>query len=237
MQAYDFKKAKEEYREFCKTEPTIWIYIQPWFLDAVIEDGQEWRVILVKDNQGTITGAFPFAYEKRKGFWYIFQPWQCAHMGLWLDCREELNERERFLWELKITEAVIDHLPYFDSFCICFHESYQWWQSFYWHGFKATAFYNMTLSTECLKDWDHHPTKSRRKCIRRAKRNLTIQKEQLSPEEYWSFLEQSYASRNRICSYTREQFLRLIKEVEKRMAYHVYTATDLGGHPGSLNLV
>ena len=36
MGEYDFNSAKEEYRELCRTEESINIYMQDWFLDAAL---------------------------------------------------------------------------------------------------------------------------------------------------------------------------------------------------------
>ena len=73
MPAYDFEKAKEKYRQFCKIEPSLSIYMRDWYLDAVTENENDWKVILIEEN-GMIVSAFPFGYQKRHGLWYIYSP-------------------------------------------------------------------------------------------------------------------------------------------------------------------
>ena len=81
MIEYDFDKAKEEYRELCRDNETIQIYIKDWYLDAACQNVEDWKVILVKEN-GKIMAAFPFQHIKKKGLWSISNAFQVARGGI-----------------------------------------------------------------------------------------------------------------------------------------------------------
>ena len=65
-----FEQDKIEWRQFCETEPSVTIYQQPWYWDAVCDHPDDWRVILIKKD-GTIEAAFPFVYLQHHFIWYI----------------------------------------------------------------------------------------------------------------------------------------------------------------------
>ncbi|MEG0834774.1 MAG: hypothetical protein RR413_04955 [Christensenellaceae bacterium] len=65
MNKYDFITSKKAYREFCSTQGNdIQIFAQPWYLDAVCEDENDWQVILYYE-ENRLAAAFPFQYKKQ----------------------------------------------------------------------------------------------------------------------------------------------------------------------------
>ena len=74
--------SQERYRRFCREEPTLPIFSQDWWLDAVCgEDG--WDASLVEEN-GQIAGAMPFQLTRRLAFRLIHMPALTPGFRLWV---------------------------------------------------------------------------------------------------------------------------------------------------------
>src|SRR2546428_14107929 len=71
----------EKYREFCKKDPSIPIYLKDWWLDAVCGD-QHWEVNLIKLD-GKIVAAHPFFRKSKFGFKVISTPLFTPFLGVW----------------------------------------------------------------------------------------------------------------------------------------------------------
>ena len=192
MGAYDFENAKKEYRKFCKEEKSINIYMQDWFLDAVLRGGEEWRVVLVKENE-QIVAAFPFGYRKSHGMNYIFAPWQCARMGIWMRDRIYEDQEEKINVLGNYLKKIVEGLPPYDSFQIPFDYKLQELAPVYWFGFSASPRYSMVIQKE-TDDYILAISKKRRERVRRAMRRYHVEEGRLSKEDYWDFLVRTYES-------------------------------------------
>jgi hypothetical protein len=63
---------KEKYKEFREQNSNIPIFSQPWWLDAVCEDGK-WDVAIVEKG-GQKWATMPYCLRKRYGFTFITMP-------------------------------------------------------------------------------------------------------------------------------------------------------------------
>lgn len=165
MQDYDFGRAKIKYRELCKTEPSINIYMQDWYLDAVTEENADWKVVIYEEDD-VICAAFPFQYMKRHGLYYITNPWQCARAGVWIRPKVYKSKLDELLYHKKIVDELLQKLPYYDVFRISFHSGFVNWQPFYWQGFSEQTYYSMVIKSE-EKEYLPFISKERRKRINR----------------------------------------------------------------------
>ncbi len=235
MPIYDFKEAKVKYRQFCKTESSVNIYMLDWYLDAVTENEDDWRVILIEEN-GMIMSAFPFGYQKRHGLWYIYSPWQCARMGLWIRKRSYRSKEEELSVLNNYIQYFIDHLPPYDSFKIAFSGNFKNWQPFYWNGFLAEPRYSMIIK-ENTDDYISYIGKSRRNRIRRSQRRYRIQENQLSKEEYWDFLVKTYDSKRKVLDYDSDKFFKLWNALNDYNSCTVRSILNEDGDLVSVNIV
>ncbi len=208
---YDFETAKIEYRELCKTERSINVYMQAWFFDAVCDAPDDWRVILVKEGK-EIIAAFPFEYVKKHGFWHIGNPWSVAFAGIWQKERNYKSKEQELSYNKKIVDTIVSVLPYFDVFKVVFTPKYKNWQPFYWQKFEATPFYTMSIS-KYEEDVKSAFSKKRREKINKAIRMYTVQTNTLSLEHYWDFFEHSYEERGRKISFTKNKFMVLMNAI------------------------
>ncbi len=205
--SYDFKRSKEKYRELCKNEKSINIYMKDWYLDAVTEKEDDWQVIIVEENE-LVMAAFPFGYQKRHGLRYIYSPWQCARGGLWIRERFYRGKEEELSVLNQYVKQIIDDLPPYDSFNILFNSDFKNWQPFYWNGFSAQPRYSMVIQ-KSIEDYIICIGKKRRERIRRAKRKYCMRENQISKEDYWDFLVKSYESKKKILDYSSDKFYKL----------------------------
>ncbi|MCK5345518.1 MAG: methicillin resistance protein, partial [Candidatus Heimdallarchaeota archaeon] len=73
---------KQKYSAHCKTEPTIPIFSQNWWLDAVC--GKEnWGVVLVEKG-GVVIASMPYYMIRRYGMRIITMPKLTQTMGPWI---------------------------------------------------------------------------------------------------------------------------------------------------------
>lgn len=233
--SYDFKTSKEKYRELCKNEKTINIYMKDWYLDAVTEKEDDWQVIIVEENE-LVMAAFPFGYQKRHGLWYICSPWQCARGGLWIRERSYRGKEEELSVLNQYVKQIIDDLPPYDSFNILFNSDFKNWQPFYWNGFSAQPRYSMVIQSS-LKDYITCIGKSRRNRIRKSQKRYYIQENQLSKERYWEFFTKSYESKQKVLEYNATKLYKLWDALQSHNACTIRSILDEEQKLVSVNVI
>ena len=84
---------KELYRDFCRTNGELPLFMQDWWLDAVCA-GKQWDVLLNFAPDGTIQAALPYLLRKRAWMTYIVMPQQTQIGGIWL-AQNVLSDNDR----------------------------------------------------------------------------------------------------------------------------------------------
>ena len=157
---------KAEYRNLCTTEPSIPLFSNAWWLDAVAgPDG--WDVALAKAN-GRIVGAMPFCVARRYGMEVIQHPPLTPVLGPWI--RVDLGSpSSRLSNQQKIMQSLIEQLPRFDHFTQTCSKDFSNWLPFYWNGFSQSTEYTYVISgLDDLDSFWHRVDPSRRKHCRTA---------------------------------------------------------------------
>ncbi|MCP1198062.1 GNAT family N-acetyltransferase [Notoacmeibacter sp. MSK16QG-6] len=130
------------YRAHCAEDPSVPIFCQDWWLDAVAPDA--WNVALVKQS-GRVQAALPYVIQRRFGMRFIDQPALTQFTGPWLAERSG-REQNRLTAEKDIFYSLIDQLPDYDSFRQNWHHSLANWLPFHWRGFSQTTRYTYRLT-------------------------------------------------------------------------------------------
>ncbi len=186
---------KQKYKQFAKEE-NLPIFMQPFWLDSVCEDGMEWDVILYEKG-GEIWGSFVYVIKKKFGFTLITMPKLTQFLGPYIKYPKGQKYYKKLSWEKEIMNYFIDNLPKFDYFNMNFHYSITNWLPFYWRGFKQTTRYtyvvenNLTIE-ELSKNFETDIRRRRRKA---EKLGVIIEKnddlEMLYNLAYYTFKRQN----------------------------------------------
>lgn len=139
---------KDAYRNLCDSEPSIPLFAQAWWLDAVA--GDSWEVAVVEKG-GEIVASMPFVSSQRYGFKLIAQPPLTQTLGPWLR-QTNTKYAKRLSREKDLMEGLIDQLPKYDHFSQNWDHAQTNWLPFYWKGFSQTSRY--TYRIEELGDSD-----------------------------------------------------------------------------------
>ena len=129
---------KELYREFCRSERELPIFLQDWWLDAVCHEGV-WDAAITGEGND-IHGVMPYYLVKgRLGHRFITMPRLTQVMGPWLRYPPQQKSWSRLAFEKKAMNALIGQLPPFDQLSLSFHYSLKNWLPFYWEGFSQSS--------------------------------------------------------------------------------------------------
>lgn len=235
MPSYDFARAKSEYRAFCEAgEHDLPVFAMPWYLDAACAPGEEWRVILYEED-GAIRAAFPFAYTKRKyGLWRVGNPGWAKRLGIWIDYRDKTRPSAREAYENKIVEYMVSCLPPYDEFQVQFDARFQNWQQFHRLGFRQTSYYSYVMPKDAELEAAIPPQK--RKTLRSLEKSFRVG-EDIGPEEYAAFFQESYRKRGRVLSYGMDRFLVLYQAAYAHQAGRLFACRDMVGNLTAVSCV
>jgi Acetyltransferase (GNAT) domain len=147
------------------------IFEQPWWLDCVAPDA--WNEAVVRRGS-EVVARLPYAARRKLGLSTIVQPTFTQTLGPWFAPLEGKYAR-RLEAEKRLLRQLIEMLPPFDVFRMCFAPTMTSWLPFYWAGFQATVCY--TYRIEDLEDLDrvqHEFQDHVRRGIRKAQRNVEV---------------------------------------------------------------
>ncbi len=129
---------REQYIQFIKQVPDFPVFLQPWYLDAVVGNGN-WEVVFAKRKERTVA-VLPYFLKKKGVFKYITMPHFVKHMGTVI-----LPEYRKIKYEHVFQEELISQLPKINYFIQDFHPSITNWLPFYWKGYHQTTRYTYRL--------------------------------------------------------------------------------------------
>ena len=134
----------EKYLELCQNEPTIPLFMQPHWLDAVCENGK-WQVALTMDNEQKITGALVFFQKNKWGFQVITMPHLTQFSGIWVRPLESENKGKKRDYEAKIMRELLLQVPKSFNITLRFHHKLTDCSPFLEAGFKQNIRYTQVI--------------------------------------------------------------------------------------------
>ena len=201
---------KERYAELCASEPTICVYNQPWWMDAVC-GADNWDVLLYEKN-GNILGAMPYYVKEKYGLRYITQPPFTQHNGVWIKYPENQVESKRISMEREVIDHLLDQL---EALPVChyqqsFSPDLTNWLPFYWRDYHQTTRYTYRLEdihdpAALFEKFQHN----KRKNINKAKKAGLIVHFDLPADEFYAHHKQSLAKQHQEIDYSFELFQRI----------------------------
>lgn len=139
---------KNKYRALCLQEPSIPVFSQAWWLDAVA--GDAWDVALLEHN-GVVVASLPYVTRMRFGLRLLGQPILTPSLGPWLRTGEARSAR-RLAREKTLLQALYQSLPTYGQYNQNWYCERTNWLPLYWLGFEQSTRY--TYRIEQLDDMD-----------------------------------------------------------------------------------
>ena len=216
---------KKKYINLCKTEKTIPIFSQAFWLNAVVESNN-WDVAIVENNDHKIIGAMPYIWKKKYGFKILTMPKLTQTLGPWLRYPENQKYCSKLSFEKKIMAQLIEQLPKFNYFTQNFHYSITNWLPFYWKKFQQTTQYtyiieDLTNLGVVLGRFDHSKTKN----IKRAEQIITVKTDML-PREFYENHKHTLKKQNKMISYSYDLFDKIYNATHENKQSKIFYAID-----------
>ncbi|SDJ09900.1 GNAT family N-acetyltransferase [Billgrantia gudaonensis] len=218
---------KEIYRKLCESEPSIPLFSQAWWLDAVA--GDQWDVVLATKKQQVI-GALPYVLRKRRGFRLLSQPILTQTLGPWVRPTHKSYPKQ-LAYEKDVLGELADQLPNYDHYAQNWHCDRQNWLPFYWRGFKQTTRYTYRLDLKADKEqlWKGMQ-QNIRSDIRKAKDRVGVDVREGTLEEFMALNRMVFKRQNRTVPYTSKLVSGLDTAVSARNARDCLVAVDREGN-------
>lgn len=218
----------DKYRALCMVEPSIPLFSQAWWLDAVAGEGG-WDVALVEKGDVNVA-AMPYVVYSRYGFRVIGQANLTQTLGPWLrdaggKFTTKLSQQKECL------QALITQLPTFAHFNQSWHWRMSNWLPFYWAGFTQTTRYTYILNdlTDEQFLWKGFQENIRgdiKKAINRF--NLRV-RDDLPLEDFMALNRMTFARQGIAVPYTDEFVYNLDQACADNYARKIFIAEDEQG--------
>jgi len=107
---------RAKYEAFCAANPSIPVFFQDWYLDAVCTDGV-WDALLWESTAGEVQAVWPYFLKHKWGFRYITMPHFVKYMGPWSKHNDAVVFEDIF-------DDMAGSLPRVDAFRQNFHYAF-----------------------------------------------------------------------------------------------------------------
>ena len=219
---------KEKYINFCKIEKMIPIFSQPWWLDAVCDNG-EWDAAIVEKG-GQIWATMPYYIRKHYGFTQITMPKLTQTLGPYIKYPENQKYYKKLSWEKELMNDLIDQLPSYDYFMQNWHYAISNWLPFYWKGFIQTTRYTYIIrceNQEQLNDEQYETDIRRRK--KKAEREGIIVCEENNLKALYNLIHATFERKNMDIPISISFIERIYKACAENNACRILFAKDKNG--------
>jgi len=220
---------KEKYRQLCKSNTEINIFMQDWWLDALC--GDSWDVLL-KEQDNKIIASLPYFIQKK----YCFKTILPAHLtpinALWITYEQGMNLTTRYTFEIEVMDYFAKELDklHLSYYCQKFYHKITNWLGFYWNGFTQTTYY--TYRIEDISDLElvnKNINSRKRKLIRNAMESIIVD-EDITNEDFYKLLSMSFERQHKTLPYSFEIFDRMEKACSERNVSKKLVAKDQEGN-------
>ncbi len=133
---------KDRFIRFAEDEPTLPIFMQPWWLDAVVGP-QSWDVSIVEQD-GKVIAALPYVTRRFLHWRLLDQPPLTQHLGPWISFKE-CKRVTRYNNEHKLLRALEESLPKADRYLQNWSPQQGNYLPFYWEGYEASLSYTYVI--------------------------------------------------------------------------------------------
>ena len=168
---------KVDYINLCESEPSIPIFMQNWWLDAVCTEGGglTWDVAISRDKNGKIVAALAYVIRKKWGFTLVTVPYLTKFTGIWQAPLPYSTHYENNHEEHNRLKDLISQLPHFHRLTLNLDTNLQDWSPFYWAGFSQTTRYVQVLEgVENKETLFKNLNRGTKRSIKKAEEHFTV---------------------------------------------------------------
>lgn len=218
---------KVKYRALCSQEPSIPLFSQAWWLDAVA--GDAWDVALL-EQEGIIAASLPYTISTRLGLTLISQPILTPNLGPWLRSGGARSAR-RLAKEKKLLQGLYQLLPVFSQYNQNWYCERTNWLPLYWMGYEQSTRY--TYRIEQLEDleavWSGFDTNIRSD-IRKAENKFSLQvRTDCSIESFLALNKKVFERQSLAVPYSQDVVRAIYAAAQSQKACKLFIAVDEQG--------
>lgn len=163
---------KKAYFDFCAETKEIPLFMQPYWLDAIV--GDAWDALVSYDKDGQIVGAWAIHERKQRGMKALVLPPMTPFTGMYLKVDETRPVQKQALQRQEILEDLIGQIPEVAIFEQKFQFTLEDWAPFYWAGFKQETRYTFRFEQPNAEEIREGLSKTLGRNLRSAERRFTI---------------------------------------------------------------
>ena len=219
---------RDQYRALCESEPSIPLFSQAWWLDALAGD-KGWDVALVEKG-GQVVASMPYVMRKRFGRIILGHPPLTQTLGPWI--REvDGKQASRLARQKDLMQELIAALPRYDHFSEYWHFSQTNWLPFYWAGFTQTTRYTYRLPdlSDQQKLWNGL-RENIRTDIRKAVGRFGLKvRTDLGVDVFLRLNTQTFERQGKVLPYSKNLVARLDDACVEKHARRIFIAEDAQG--------
>ncbi|HNM27876.1 MAG TPA: GNAT family N-acetyltransferase, partial [Saprospiraceae bacterium] len=200
--------------------PDLPLFMQPWYLDAVCQEGHWDAAVAEKD--GFTAAVLPFFLKKKWGWRYVAMPPLGKFHGPYL-----LPEYRNLNDEHRLYAALIDQLPQgLAAYSQDFHYTVTNWLPFYWLGYRQTTRYSYVLDLGLSEaDLFRRIDKSYRQKIAKAQNLVQVTAERPLTDLY-GLLRKSFDRQDLDAPYSLHFLQHLHETLAEHQACRLFFAVD-----------
>lgn len=222
------KSAKDIYRAFSRTEPSLPIFSRDWWLDATAGEKAWDAAVVVRGNK--VMAAMPYVIGRRYGMTVISQPALTQKHGPWIRPSDS-RPATRLALEKEMMQALIDQLPPFDHFSQNWHYECTNWLPFSWNGFRQTTRYTYVVSNlgQEEKMWAALEDNTRNNCKKASKRHRLRLRDDLPLEVFLALNRMTYERQRLPVPYGDGLVRRIVEACQEHRCGRLLIAEDPDG--------
>ncbi len=219
---------KTRYSEWIKYCEDIPLFFQPWYLDAVSENGI-WDVVISFYENNNVKGVLPYFGKKKYGITHITMPRLTPYLGPWFNYpKDSLKNTSRYQFEKKVIADLARQVPKHSLVKMHCHPEIRNILPFIWSGYKAQVRYTYCVGTSDEKRlWSDLDSKQRN-IIQRAKDNIEVFESEDS-DAFYDLNKESFDRNHSDIPYSKKFFLFLDKVLSEKQSRIILMAKDNKG--------
>lgn len=220
---------KIKYINLCKTEKTIPIFSQYWWMDAVCGE-ENWDIILVEEND-EIIGSLPYYIEKCEEGYEIRKAVLTQNNGIWIRYSKNLKNEKKLSLEKKVMNKVIDEIEKLGviRYRQYFHYTIENWLPFYWRNYNQTTRYTYVIEdTSNLDIIEKNFSGNIRNYIRKAEKQVSVVRD-MKIEDFYEINRKTFSRQGCKIPYSFEVLKALHQGCSERNCSAIYKAVDKQG--------